>query len=112
MLVAEARDLGDYCVMIDETPPTITPISFKSNMSGYSKMSFKLKENFKVSRKLDEFTWNGYIDGQWVLFTHNVKTDVITHRFEKDLPRGQHTLRLEAKDSRGNLRVYERTFTR
>ncbi len=111
-LVAEARDLGGFCVMIDDTPPTITPTIFKENLKGYSKIQFKLKDNYKTSRKLDTYTWNGYIDNQWVLFVPNPSKSVITHRFDKNLSPGKHTFRLEVKDERGNLSVFEREFLR
>ncbi len=111
-LVTEARDLGDYCLIVDDIPPKVTPTIFKTNMKGYSRMAFKLDDNFETSRKIDEFIWKGYIDGQWVLFEHDAKTDVITHRFEKTLAAGEHTLRLEVRDDRGNLNLIERKFTR
>ncbi len=111
-LYAKARDFGDFCVMLDEIAPKITPVTFKNNMKGYSKMSFKIKENFKTSKKLDDFDWDGYIDGRWVLFKHNVKNDVVTHRFDKDLLPGKHTIRLVARDNSGNERVFEREFLR
>ncbi len=112
ILVADARDLGDYCIMIDDVPPTITPTIFKKNLKGYSRIEFSLKDNFKTSKKLDAYTWKGYIDGRWVLFVPNSNESVITHRFEKSLTPGEHTFRLEVKDERGNLSVFERTFIR
>ncbi len=112
LLVAKSRDLGDYCIMIDETPPKITPLIFKKNMKGYSKMQFKVSDNFKTSRNLDAYTWKGYIDDKWVLFVPNSTETVITHRFEKDLPSGEHIFRLELRDERGNISIFERTFLR
>lgn len=112
MLIAQARDLGGFCVMIDDTPPTITPTIFKENLKGYSKIQFKLKDNYKTSRKLDTYTWNGYIDGKWVLFVPNPSKSIITHRFEKDLAPGKHNFRLEVTDERGNMSVFERDFLR
>ncbi len=111
-LVTKARDLGDFCIMLDEKPPTITPTIFKSNLKGYSKIQFSLKENFKTSRKLDSYTWKGFIDGEWVLFIPNSSKSVITHYLDKNLSAGQHNFRLEVKDDRGNLSVFEKTFTR
>lgn len=112
MLTAEARDLGDFCVMIDDVPPTVSPTIFNSSLKGYSKMQFKLSDNFKASRKLDAYTWNGYIDGKWVLFVPNPSKSIITHRFEKDLAPGKHIFRLEVKDERGNMSVFEKEFIR
>lgn len=112
MIVAEARDLGEFCVMIDDVPPKITPTIFNASLKGYSKIQFRLSDNFKASRKLDAYNWKGYIDGKWVLFVPNPSKSIITHRFEKGLAAGKHTFRLEVRDERGNLSVFEKDFLR
>ncbi len=111
-IVAEARKLGDFCIMVDDKPPSIKPVTFKSNMTGYNKISFKVDDEFETSWKNDRFYWDGYIDGKWVLFERDSRNNVLTHRFEKDLPKGKHTIRLEVRDERKNLAVFEREFTR
>lgn len=112
MLVADIRDFGKYCVMIDDQPPVITPLIFKKNLKGYNKIQFKLKDNFKTSKKLNDYKWNGYIDNEWVLFQPNANENIITHRFDKNLTAGLHILRLELTDERGNKTVFEKEFTR
>ncbi len=111
-LIASARELGDFCIMVDEIPPKISPIVFKENLRGYSKISFRLSDNIKTSKKLDSYTWNGYIDGEWILFVPNSSETIITHYFDKNLSKGKHNFRLELTDERGNLSVFEKTFLR
>ena len=112
MLKAKVRDMGEFYIMTDETPPTITPSNFKSNMRGYNVMSFKIKDNYGTARNLEGLKYSATIDGQWVLMEYDAKNDKISHRFEKDLPRGEHLLRLSLTDESGNETVLEKTFTR
>ncbi|MEM6963956.1 MAG: M23 family metallopeptidase [Bacteroidota bacterium] len=111
-LKAKVRDFGNYCIMVDKVPPKITPIRFKSNMKGYSKMTFKVKENFRTARNIEPFTYKATVDGQWILMEYDAKNDLLTHRFDGSIAAGQHTFRLAVKDDRGNEKVFERTFIR
>jgi len=111
-LQAKVRDFGNYCIMVDTKPPTIQPIRFKSNMRGYSKMSFKVKENFKTARNIDAFKYKATVDGEWILLEYDSKNDLLIHRFDGSIAKGKHTLRLEVTDDRGNQKVFERDFTR
>ncbi len=111
-LKTEVRDFGDFCIMLDEKPPSIIPISFKSNMKGFNLMSFKIKDNFKTARNVKGLSYNGYIDGEWVLFEFDAKKNLIKHRFDKNLPSGKHQFKLIVEDERGNKKVFKRDFTR
>lgn len=111
-LTAKVRDFGNYCIMIDTKSPTIRPIRFKSNMRGASKMTFKVKENFKTARNIDSFTYKATVDGKWILMDYDGKNDLLIHRFDGSIEKGRHLLRIEVTDDRGNEKVYEREFTR
>lgn len=111
-LTSEVRDLGDFSVMVDTEAPRIKPIGFKKNMKGFNVMSFKITDNYKTARNVPYLTYDGYLDGKWILFEYDAKKDKISHRFEPDLPKGEHELRLVVRDSRGNEAVLERTFVR
>ncbi len=111
-LKAKVRDLGDFCIMVDDKAPTITPASFKSNMKGFSKMTFKIKDNFETTGKARGMTYNATVDDQWILLEYDSKNDLLIHRFDGRIPAGKHTLRLVVSDNRGNEKVLERTFTR
>ena len=111
-LNAKVRDFGNYCIMIDTKPPTIQPIRFKSNMRGASKMTFKVKENFKTARNIEPFSYKVTVDGKWILVDYDGKNDLLIHRFDGSINKGKHLLRIEVTDDRGNEKVYEREFTR
>lgn len=111
-LETKVRSLGDYCIMVDNTPPTITPIAYQNNMKGFSKMSFKIDDNLEATGKIDEFTYEATIDGQWILFQFDAKKDLLTYYFDKRVGPGEHTLRLVVSDYSGNEKILERTFVR
>ena len=112
MLYAKVRSLGDYCVMIDRKPPKITPVSFRSNMKGFSKLSFKITDNFQVTGKGKDLRYEATVDDRWILMEYDAKNDLIFHRFDGTITAGKHNLRLIVTDDRGNKTVFEKTFTR
>ena len=113
-LTAPVRTFGDFAIRIDTVPPTITPVSFGRDRTRSSRMSFKIQDNLPTSSQARGLRYRGTVDGQWVLFEFDAKKDVLTHRFDERLPRGsgEHRLRLEVTDDRGNVATYERTFVR
>lgn len=106
-LVGSARDMGDFCIMADTRPPKITPVSFKKNMKGMTKMSFKVKDELT-----DIAAFRATVDGKWVLLEYDAKNDLLIHRFDKRIGKGTHQLRLVVTDECKNHAVYEREFIR
>jgi Peptidase family M23 len=106
------RSFGDYCIMVDNQAPVITPIVFDDDMRRKSAMAFRVTDNFNVTDRGDELNWRGTVDGQWVLFEYDPKRNRLTHTFDGRIGPGQHQLRLVVKDDRGNTTVFEQTFLR
>lgn len=111
-LKAKVRDLGDFCIMVDQKAPTITPVRFRSNMKGYNRMTFKIKDNYQTTGRAKDMSYRATVDGQWILLEYDSKNDLLIHRFDDKISSGQHTLKLVVADNRGNEKVFERTFTR
>lgn len=111
-LEAKVRDLGDFCIMLDTIAPKIVPIKFRSNMKGYSKMTFKITDNIKTARNVEELTYRATIDGQWILLEFDAKKDLLTYRFDDKIKLGEHQFELIVKDHRNNRKVFKRTFQR
>lgn len=111
-LQTRVRSLGDFCIMVDDIKPTITPISFQRSMKGFNKMSFKIKDNVATSGIARGLRYRATIDGKWILMEYDGKKDLLTHRFDSNLKAGEHQLRLVVTDDRGNEAVFERTFIR
>lgn len=111
-VVTKVRQFGEYCVMVDSDPPAIIPVVFDENMRGKSVMSFRVRDNFAVSGSADHISYRGTVDGQWVLFEYDRKRDRLTYTFDDRVGAGEHSLRLVARDDRGNEAVFERKFVR
>jgi hypothetical protein len=112
MLTTKARSLGDYCIMIDNTPPTITPIRFNANMAGYSRMAFKIRDDIPTMEKGADLKYKATVDGQWILMEYDLKYDLLSYDFDERVAKGKHNFSLEVTDDRGNQTVFERSFTR
>ncbi len=103
------RTFGDYFIAIDTVAPTIIPqnISAGKNMRGISKMTFKLRDNLSGLK-----SFNGYIDGQWVLMEFDSKTATLWHTFDQRTPAGKHTLKLVVDDMKDNSKTLTLDFYR
>lgn len=112
MLHTKVRTLGKFSIMVDNEPPVIKPVSFKNNMVGASKMTFKISDNFSTTGKAKSLRYSGKVDGKWILFELDGKKDLLIHYFDERIGKGEHTLTLEVKDDRNNVTVYERQFVR
>jgi hypothetical protein len=110
-LRAKVRDLGDFCIMIDEEAPRIIPGYFRSNMQGANRMTFKLTDNFSTAGDARSLQYRATVDGQWILMEHDAKNDLLFYQFDERMAPGTHQLRIEAWDSRNNVTVLERAFT-
>ena len=111
-LHAKVRSLGDYCIMTDDVAPTITPISFRNDMRGRNKMSFKITDNYRTTGRAKGLSFKATVDGQWILLEHDAKKNLVFHRFDDRIKAGEHQLKLIVEDNRGNRKVYERKFLR
>lgn len=103
------RTFGSFYITVDTTPPTIRPqnIANGKNMAGVSRINFKISDDLSGI-----LSFNGYIDGHWVLMEYDPKTNSLWHTFEHDLRKGSHRFKLEVVDGKNNTAVYEANFTR
>ncbi|EDM35864.1 hypothetical protein PBAL39_06781 [Pedobacter sp. BAL39] len=104
---AKPRNFGSFFISIDTIPPTISPVNISNgkNMSGISKMSFKIRDNLSGIK-----SFNGFIDGRWVLMEFDTKTSSLWHTFDEQTKPGKHTLELIVTDMKDNNRNYSITF--
>jgi murein DD-endopeptidase MepM/ murein hydrolase activator NlpD len=106
---ASYRDFGTYQLIRDLTPPSVTPLyGFRDgiNVSRMNKIVFNASDNTKP---IGEF--NGYIDGQWILFTNDKELSFI-YSIDKFCPPGEHILKIVVKDLVGNTTEKEYHFTK
>lgn len=106
---ASPRNFGSYYISTDTTPPRIIPVNIVNgkNMSSLSKMIFKISDNLSGIKSFD-----GYIDGKWVLMEFDTKTATLWHSFDERTAAGKHSLSLVVTDMKDNVRRYEISFLR
>ena len=98
--------LGSFAVAVDQTPPSITPLSIKDKktLTNPSKLQFKITDDLSGIK-----SYRGEIDGNWVLFEFEPKSDILSYTFDKGrMAFGKsHLLRLVVTDYQGNSNEYK-----
>lgn len=105
----KVKILGTYKLVTDTVAPTITiakPIEGKWVSSDSIQLS--------IADKLSGVkTYNGYLNGKWVLFEYDNKTRKITHRFSDGrIQEGANELKVVVADALGNSATFETRFFR
>jgi len=103
----KTRAFGSFYITVDTIAPSIHPqnIGEGKDMGATSRVNFKIFDDLSGIQ-----SFNGYIDGDWVLMEYDAKSRSLWHVFEDHLPRGKHRLRLEVIDWKENKQVYEVNF--
>ncbi|MCB0376233.1 MAG: hypothetical protein KDD04_09970, partial [Sinomicrobium sp.] len=112
LLHTQVRTFGDFCIMVDETPPTIQALNFKPDLRGVSRIDFTIRDNFDTGGTAQGLRFTATIDGHWVLMKYDAKNARLTHYFDGSITPGQHQFRLVLTDALDNETVFEQTFTR
>ena len=104
---ANPKTFGNYSIAIDTIAPTIIPINIAEgrNMNSSSKMSFKIRDNLSGIK-----SFNGYIDGKWVLMEFDTKTASLWHTFDERTASGKHSFELLVTDMKDNVKRYAIEF--
>lgn len=103
---SKVNKLGSYVVLIDNTPPKITVGSFPSSLKKGSRISFKISDNMESKGNAKELDYRATVNGQWVLFSYDLKSKTISAKVDENWPKGKSTFKLVVTDDRGNERVY------
>ncbi|WP_171595286.1 M23 family metallopeptidase [Marinifilum caeruleilacunae] len=106
---SKTRVFGDFAVVMDTIAPSIkSRTNFKlKNLSVREKISFTIKDELSGIK-----SYNGMIDGKWVLFEFDAKNNHLFYTFDKKrlLPNRKHKLQLEVLDKLGNKSRFESSF--
>ncbi|WP_199117054.1 M23 family metallopeptidase [Pedobacter sp. ASV28] len=106
---AKPRNFGSFFIAIDTIAPSITPLNIANgkNMAGISKMNFKISDGLSGIK-----SFNGYIDGKWILMEFDTKTAALWHTFDERTTTGKHTFELVVVDMKDNVKRYAIEFYR
>jgi hypothetical protein len=105
------RSFGDYAVVLDTSAPVIKP-KFKHthkilNFSEKDSIAFFITDNLSGIS-----TYDGFIDGKWVLFEYDAKSNTISYKFDQSRMsfNTEHTLNLKVTDDKNNVAEYHTKF--
>lgn len=109
-LYAKVRALGSYAIAIDEEAPSIHPLSTKHKIKIGDRFRFLINDQLSTASNVQGLSYEGRIDGKWVLFTYDAKNELIEYIVSDNLEKGEHTLLLTVKDASGNTSSLEHAF--
>ncbi len=110
LYTAKVRSLGKYTLSTDTTPPSISiakPIEGKW-ISEQKTLQVTINDSGSGIK-----TYNGYLNGNWILFEYDRKTRRLTHYFSDGIvAEGANDLKVEVTDNVGNSSIFETRFYR
>ncbi|MDA3818190.1 MAG: M23 family metallopeptidase [Prolixibacteraceae bacterium] len=106
-VVSKTMTFGDICIVTDTISPKIDVLSFKNNqLMEPNRIRFKIEDELSGIDK-----YNVYIDGGWILFSYDMKRDMLEYVFDEHIEKGKtHQLKIEVKDNKNNRSSYETSF--
>ena len=106
--MAKFSSFGSFQLVLDETPPEIIPVGFKSgqDMSKAPGLVFTAADNMGGIKN-----FRAELDGKWLRFT-NDKGKRFIYTFDEQCLPGEHTLKISIADEAGNTAAQLFTFTR
>ncbi|QSB28146.1 M23 family metallopeptidase [Flavobacterium sp. CLA17] len=110
VFTAKSKILGQFGLVLDTIAPVIKiikPIQDKW-ISDVKVLQFTIGDSLSGIK-----SYNGYLNGNWILFEYDNKTRKITHKFEDGIvAEGANDLKIEVVDNVGNSAIFETHFFR
>jgi hypothetical protein len=99
----QVRKFGKYAVLVDRQEPSIKPLVINDQ-----KISFQISDELSGIK-----SYNGYINGQWVLFEYDPKNERITYQIDQERIKqaDSYELELYVSDPLNNIATYHDTLT-
>lgn len=108
-ITIKTKYFGMYAIVIDTVDPRVRAHNFVSNqnVASLGKMVFKVHDDLSGLA-----SYQGRIDGKWVLLEYEYKDNELTYYFDDHLPKeGKHSFKLIVRDKVGNKTDYDIDFS-
>nr|WP_315256592.1 M23 family metallopeptidase [uncultured Flavobacterium sp.] len=107
---ARVKTLGQYKLVLDTVAPVIT---VSKSIAGKRLDNQKVLQ-VKISDGLSGIkSYNGYLNGKWILMEYDNKTNLLTHYFSDGIvAEGDNELKVAVVDNVGNSATFETHFLR
>jgi hypothetical protein len=106
----KTKTLGKFKLAQDVTPPRIYNVNFVEGKT--------IKEQKTISVSVSDLhsdidTYNGYLNGKWILLEYDYKTKKLVHNLEDDIcVQGKNDLKIVVTDNLQNSTTFESYFFR
>lgn len=105
-LEAKIYSFGDYTITADTIKPSIKGLNiYPGKTMKSSTLKMTIKDDFSGIK-----SYEGKIDGKWVIMEYDPKRNRLTHYFEKNLEKGKHNFELKVIDNLNNENTYNAVF--
>jgi hypothetical protein len=104
------RNLGQFQLVKDSVAPKIKSINFQEGkwLSKQNDLQFTITDDLSGIK-----SYNGYLNGKWILFDYDYKSNKIVHDFWDNLViEGRNELKIVITDNVGNSTIFESHFFR
>lgn len=103
----KVREFGDYVVIADTLTPTIKPLTNMKEVDANGQLTFRVIDDLSGIE-----SYNGYINGEWVLFEYDKKNDLLFHQMKHSSLNSDktHEIELYAGDKKSNIATYYSEF--
>ena len=104
----KVRELGTYCLIEDLVAPkiNISKIIEGKDISKEKTINFTISDNISGIK-----TFNGFLNGKWILFEYEYKQNRLTYKFsDGNAIVGKNELKLVVVDNVGNSSIFETSF--
>ena len=106
-LKANPKTFGTFSIAIDSIAPVITPLNIApgKNLNDVAAIRFTIRDQLSGIK-----SFNGYIDGKWVLMEFDAKTASLWHNFDSRTTAGKHVFELVVIDMKDNIKKVSYEF--
>ena len=104
------KNLGQFQLVKDSVAPQIKSVNFQEGkwMSKQNDLQFTITDDLSGIK-----SYNGYLNGKWILFDYDYKSDKIIHDFSDNIViEGRNELKIVITDNVGNSTIFESHFFR
>lgn len=106
-LHAKVKELGDYILQVDNTPPKITFMNLEEEewVGNQPYLEINIEDN-----ESGIASYRATINGEWILMEYESKENLLSYDFKDLKLKTKHLLEVTIKDKVGNTTTVKRTF--
>ncbi|UPQ78376.1 M23 family metallopeptidase [Flavobacterium azooxidireducens] len=104
------RNLGQFQLIKDSVAPQIKSVNFQEGkwLSKQNDLQFTITDDLSGIK-----SYNGYLNGKWILFDYDYKSNKIVHDFSDNIViEGRNEIKIVVVDNVGNSTIFESHFFR